>query len=189
MASAAKKEPKENSSLVLIGPVKRGRPSSYTDAIANEICERLAAGETLTRICEDEHIPAIATVARWLLNRPDFSRAYARAREIQAHVEAEQIRDISDNAYEDYYIEWKENADGSREPVVKVDGESVKRAQLRIETRKWRAERLNRRAYGNSTKIEHELATAPAHGAEGLPPGLGWLAGLLPESEPAEEPE
>lgn len=190
MASAAKKEPKENTSLVFVGPVNRGgRPSSYSDAIVQEICERLAAGETLTRICEDEHLPTVRTVSNWMMRRPKVFSDIARAREAQMHLEAEQIRDIADNAYEDYYIDYVNDPDGNRVPVVKVDGESVKRAALRISARQWRAERLNRRAYGNSTKIEHELAAAPAHGAEGLPPGLGWLAGLLPEGEPPEKPE
>ena len=44
---------------------KRGRPSKYTKAVADEICLRLAKGETLRSICRDEHMPHEATVRQW----------------------------------------------------------------------------------------------------------------------------
>lgn len=182
MASAP---PSENKSLVCTGPIPRGRPTDFTDAIADEICERIAAGETLTGICLCDDMPALRTVSRWLmLDRGGFQAKYARAREAQAHIEAEQIREIADNAFEDYYIDWKDG-----KPFVVVDNEGVKRAQLRIEARKWRAERLNRRVYGNSIKHEVEQPVHPAHAAQQLPPGLEWLTGRLQQANPADRPE
>jgi hypothetical protein len=124
-----------------------------------------------------------------MMNRPDFFADIARAREAQMHLEAEQIRDISDNAYEDYYIDYKEDAEGNRVPYVVVNNESVKRAALRMDARKWRAERLNRRFYGNSVKHEHQHEVYPAHGAGGLPPGLDWIAGQLPGPQAGAGPE
>lgn len=182
MASAP---PSENKSLVCVGPIPRGRPSDFTNEIADEICERIAAGETLTAICLEEDMPALRTVSRWLmLDRGGFQAKYARAREAQAHVEAEQIREIADNAFEDYYIDYKDG-----KPFVVVDNEGVKRAQLRIEARKWRAERLNRRVYGNSVKHEHQHAVHPANGPEQLPSGLAWLAGQLQDGNADARPE
>lgn len=172
-----------NKSLVLVGPVKRGRPpgDTYDIETGKQICERLAAGETLTGICADSDMPSVRTVSNWMMRQPDFFADVARAREQQMHLEAEQIREIADNAYEDYYIDWKvDSATGDRTPFVVVNSESVKRAALRIDARKWRAAALNRRFYGNSVKHEHDIAVYPAHGQEGLPPGLGWLAGQLP---------
>lgn len=176
--------------LVCLGPVKRGRPSIYSDELATEICERLAAGETLTGICSDEDMPSVRTVSGWMMRKPDFFADVARAREQQMHLEAEQIREIADNAYEDYYIDWKvDQQTGDRTPFVVVDNESVKRAALRIDARKWRAAALNRRVYGNSTKHEIELPAATANGAEQLPAGLAWLAGQLPAPETGPEPD
>ncbi len=158
--------------LICEGPIPRGRPSDFTDEIADEICERIAAGETLTAICLEPDMPAIRTVSRWLMNdRGGFQAKYARAREQQAIVEAEEIVAIADNAYEDYYIAY----DKDGKPKVVVDGESVNRARLRIETRKWRAERLNRRVYGNVTKHELEIPAAPPLGRGGLPASLSFL--------------
>jgi hypothetical protein len=177
--------PKPDNALVCLGPVKRerGRPSTYTDEIAREICERIAAGETLTAICLEEDMPSMRTVSGWLMRRPEFYSEYARAREAQMHIEAEQIREIADNAFEDYYIDYKEGPNGEKVPYVVVNGESTKRAALRIGARQWRAERLNRRVYGNSVKHEIETTQHPEAGAEALPPGLAWLAGQLPAPE------
>ena len=41
---------------------KRGRPTLHTTALAREICERMAAGESLRKICTDEHMPSEAAV-------------------------------------------------------------------------------------------------------------------------------
>jgi len=61
-----------------------GRPSSYTETFADEICRRIAEGETLKQICRDEDMPARSTVQKWVLDDVQgFSGKYARAREIQ----------------------------------------------------------------------------------------------------------
>ena len=62
---------------------KRGRPSVYTPQLADEICERLAAGESLRAICADPHMPDKHRVREWALDdRDGFSPRYARARQI-----------------------------------------------------------------------------------------------------------
>ena len=60
-----------------------GRPSSYSDAVALVICERLAEGESLKTICEDENMPARTTVYKWIVEDTDgFADKYARARDV-----------------------------------------------------------------------------------------------------------
>jgi hypothetical protein len=63
-----------------------GRPSKFSEAIADEVCGRLAAGEALIRICRDPHLPAEATIRNWVVDDkyPVFTQAYHRAREHQA---------------------------------------------------------------------------------------------------------
>lgn len=170
--------------LVLIGPVRRGRPAgdTYDEELGTEICERIANGETLTHICCDEHMPERRTVSRWLIAHSNFLSRYMYARELQAHVEVDDTLDIADESGGDAYIEY----DKDGKPFAKIDGEAIQRAKLRVETRRWRAERLNRRAYGQ--KVEHDItidATGPSAGQELLPPGLGFLAGKLPKPDPA----
>jgi hypothetical protein len=112
-----------NPSLELIGPITRGRPSIYSDELAAEICGRIASGETLVAICEDEDMPNRRTVTKWLMeDRGGFYAQYSRARAIQTHVEDDVNVSIADNAYEDYHIDY--DKDGN--PFVEVNGESVR---------------------------------------------------------------
>ena len=58
-----------------------GRPSKYTPELADEICERLANGEPLARICRDERMPSVVTVWNWeQVENSTFSERVARAR-------------------------------------------------------------------------------------------------------------
>ena len=72
-----------------------GRPSIYTEALAAEILERLACGESLRAICQDDGMPHRTTVIRWLSQREDFRARYAIAREIQADVWRDEIHDLA----------------------------------------------------------------------------------------------
>ena len=75
----------------------RGRPTLYTEALATEICDRLAAGESLRSICAgDDRFPAESTVRRWDVDDVDgFSARYARARVFQADHYADKIVDTA----------------------------------------------------------------------------------------------
>src|SRR5262249_27753899 len=57
-------------------PAKRkpGAPSMYTDALGQEICERIAAREPLTKICEDEHMPCERQIYVWVKKYPEFAQ-------------------------------------------------------------------------------------------------------------------
>ena len=58
-----------------------GRPSTYSDDVAREICERLSKGEPLAQICRDEGMPCPNTVRTWAREREPLAEAIARARE------------------------------------------------------------------------------------------------------------
>jgi hypothetical protein len=155
-----------NTSLECLGPV-RGRPSLYTFELSEEICGRIAAGELLQDICKDDDMPAERTVTRWVLDDLDgFFGRYARAREVQVHGESDQVRSIAD--------------DPDIEPEHK---------RIMVDARKWRAERLNRRTYGNSVQHKHDVEVRPAAGAAELPPGIAWIESKLSGSEEGPEPD
>jgi hypothetical protein len=63
---------------------KVGRPTSYNDKVAAEICSLIAEGNSLRSICKRNKMPDKATVIRWLGVHREFSDQYARAREAQA---------------------------------------------------------------------------------------------------------
>ena len=78
---------------------ERGRPTAYTPELAAEICERMAAGESLRSICRSEDMPSEITVRRWAIeNREGFSAQYARAFETRMDCLADEILEIADNA-------------------------------------------------------------------------------------------
>lgn len=112
-------------------PAKAGRPSSYADDIADDICEAIAQGGALHRLCaERDGWPSEATVYRWLETNEIFREKYARARERQADRFADEIIIIADTA-----------TDASI-------------GRLKLDARKWHASKTAPKKYGDRTLIE-----------------------------------
>ena len=115
---------------------KAGPPSLYNKALVAKICRPLAEGKRLRSICRDDAMPAISTVMRWLFdaNHDEFSEQYARAREAQAEVRADEIVSIADDDTNDF----TPDKDGK----LVVDHEHIQRSRLRVDARKWIAAKL-----------------------------------------------
>ena len=118
------------------------RPTDYSPELAARICDGVAAGKSLVKICSAAGMPCPSSVYLWLTKHPAFSEAYARAKEDAADVLAEQILDIAD-------IELEADAMG------KVDAGLVNQLRLRIDARKWIASKLKPRKYGE--RIQQEI--------------------------------
>lgn len=127
-----------------------GRPSDFTIEISDLICERLANGESLRSICEDDGLPTKTTVFRWLKANEEFRDQYARAREAQADALFDDILDIADNARND----WMERR-GEDDAGWIANGENIRRSQLRIDARKWMAGKMRPKVYGDRILNEH----------------------------------
>lgn len=63
---------------------KIGRPSGYSDALAERIVELIAEGHSERKIEAMEGMPSRRTMLRWKAERPEFCRLSARAREASA---------------------------------------------------------------------------------------------------------
>lgn len=61
-----------------------GRPSLYSDALAEKIVELIADGYSERQIEAMEGMPSRRTMLRWKAERPEFCRLSARAREASA---------------------------------------------------------------------------------------------------------
>jgi len=61
-----------------------GRQPRWCEQTALDICTRLAAGETLTKICKDPTMPSMALVYYWRTRHPEFGEAVLLARQVQA---------------------------------------------------------------------------------------------------------
>jgi len=131
---------------------RTGRPSKYNDQIALEICSRLGDGESLRKICMDEGMPTKTTVMNWLTTKPDFLDQYARAREIQAETQFDEIIDIFDPPPELSYVTGKKGGLVG----VKFDATYVAWMKLRVDTRKWTAARMAPRKYGEQKQAEEK---------------------------------
>ncbi|MBX5133801.1 terminase small subunit protein [Rhizobium lentis] len=130
-----------------------GRPSKFSQALAEKICARIADRESLRSICRDEDMPAKSTVLSWLADedKAAFRARYALAREIMADSFVDEMVEIADNSSDDW-IE-KKNAAGET-TGWQENGEAIRRSQLRIATRQWVAEKLRPKKYG--AKVEPE---------------------------------
>lgn len=138
-----------NGEIVLYG-APTGRPSVFSQQVADEICSQIAAGEPLTRICKRDDMPHLATVYRWLQDpdRAKFCELYREARDNQADTMFDQITEIADDGTNDY-MEQRDKDDN----LIgwRVNGEHVQRSKLRIDARKWQAARLRPKKYGERT--------------------------------------
>lgn len=128
-----------------------GQPRKYRPALGREICHRLAAGETLTKICRDAHMPCTTTVHNWAADDPEFFSAYARARILQAQTLADQCVDISDDGRNDTKLDDEGN--------VIIDHDHIQRSRLRVDTRKWMAAKLYPKKYGE--QVRHAVGGDP----------------------------
>lgn len=129
---------------------KRGRKSTYTNAAADEICARLAAGESLRSICQDEHLPPAPTVRSWVVDdRFGFAERYARAFDIGMDEMADQLLEIADTPR--LGIKTENGKDG----VKTVEADMIEHRRLQVDARKWLLAKRAANRYGERQKIEH----------------------------------
>lgn len=142
-----------------------GRPSTFTPAIAAEICERLGKGEPLEAICRDAHMPPSRTVHGWVNDKerpagvPEtFSTDFAQARARGFDAIAAECLVIADDASND----WMEKHTREGESAGwQLNGEHVQRSKLRIDTRLKLLAKWDPKRYGEKLAVG---------GAEDLPP-------------------
>jgi hypothetical protein len=113
---------------------KLGRPTIFSQQLADEICERVVKPESMRSICLDDHMPDRSTIARWMASDAHFAAMISYARELQAEALIDEAMDISDNPSGDFVAK----PDGTPVPVW----ENVQRAKLRCDMRRWYAAKL-----------------------------------------------
>lgn len=117
-----------------------GRPSLFTQDLADRICAELALGRSMRAVCREDWCPAMQTVFRWLRENDAFREQYARAKEESADALIEEMAEIADMppAY---------TAEG------KIDPADVNNRRLQIDTRKWLASKLKPKRYGDKLEV------------------------------------
>jgi len=137
-----------------------GRPSTYTDEIADRICNRLIEGDSINHISQADDIPSQYTIYKWLNDFPEFAKKYAHARELQAERMLEEIFAIADETSNDTITVMR----GEMETEV-ANNEWINRSRLRVDTRKWAMSKLAPKKYGE--RVQTELC-GPDGGAVGI---------------------
>lgn len=105
-----------------------GRPSKFTQEIADHICEQVMEGRDVTEICaNDPGMPSRATVYRWTVAHPDFAVQCARAREACADLELYRMKQLAESCNE----------------------ENVNSTRVKLNHMQWRVMKIAPRLYGD----------------------------------------
>lgn len=127
-----------------------GRPSDYTEAIGEEICLEIATTDKgLEAICSPDGFPDARTVYRWIIKHEEFCQKYARAKELQTQLLADQIIPIADTVR--IGIKTVDKPTG----LETTTGDMLEHRRLQIEARKWLLGKLQPKKYGDKIQQEH----------------------------------
>ena len=118
-------------------------PYKWTPEIEEEILDRIAKGQSVVDICEDDWLPSQRTLYRRLEADEEFRQKYARARDMQADTLFDEILQIADDGRND----WMERK-SAENPGWVENGEALRRSEIRINARKWMAGKLRPKVYG-----------------------------------------
>ena len=126
------------------------RPSLFTDELFATILRRIVDGQSLRGVCREDGMPAMSTVMRWVAGSSDLQKGYSIAVEARTDALFDEILEIADDARED----WVAKTGPTGEPLGFVfDANSVRRAALRIEARKWTVARMAPKKYGDKLDV------------------------------------
>jgi predicted RNase H-like nuclease (RuvC/YqgF family) len=123
-----------------------GRPTTYTDELADKVCDAVAStDEGLDHICAaHDWMPDQSTVYLWRTKHPIFSEKYLKAKALQGEIFAEGTLRIAKQKAT--YFDGEGNE--------RVDPGHVAWQKLNVNTRQWHASKLAPKIYGDQKQIE-----------------------------------
>lgn len=127
-----------------------GRPSAFTAELFASICDQLAQGKSLRKICKPQRMPDERTVRTWVIeNREGCAEAYQRARNIGLDVMADELIEIADTPET-----GKTTKRDEKGAVVEVsEGDMLGHRKLRVYVRQWYLAKLGRKKYGDKLDL------------------------------------
>ena len=128
-----------------------GRPTDYTQELVDEICEKIATGDSMRSVCRCDDMPAMTTLFRWLREKEGFKKQYEIATQERTEAMSEDIIDIADNGTNDWM-----KTHGKDDEGYKQNGETLQRSRLRVDVRKWHMSKMKPKKYGD--KIQQEIS-------------------------------
>ena len=123
------------------------KKTPFDPELAAELCEYLANGGSLREWCRMDGHPCFNVVYNWLEEDESFSNAYARARERQAHNDADRLNEL----------------------IERVESGNIGANEARIvaDILKWTAARRAPKSYGDKVQLTGT--------ADGAPLVVSWL--------------
>jgi hypothetical protein len=133
-----------------------GRPKEFIQDIFDEVCDRMAGGQGLRKICDDPDMPSRQTFLRWIEKDTGRQNKYQQAREALMDWYAEEILEIAWDSSKDTIP-----ADGKK--PARCDNEWVNRSRLKVDTLKFLMSKLHPKRYGDKlpetvVQLHHEAA-------------------------------
>src|SRR5437588_4778606 len=110
---------------------KLGRPKELTSEAVSEILMRIAQGESVNKITQDEYLPSYRTFFRALLDDEDLRKRYSFVTEVREQRLFDQIIEIADSA---------------------STAEQAQIAKVQIDARKWALSKMNPKKYAENNK-------------------------------------
>jgi hypothetical protein len=126
-------------------PKTMARPTKYSQAIADNICTKIATShKSLRRICNEENV-SVQTVLNWLNDErhSEFLAQYTRAREAQADYLADKMLEVA----------FKR--EGDDQAFVGIN--RIQRDRLIVDTMKFIASKLKPKKYGDKLDVEQTV--------------------------------
>lgn len=110
------------------------RPSLYNEELTDKICQRIAEGESLKKICESKDMPTRVTVHNWLLDKDkeEFFNKYEKAVNVRTENMFDALEEIAD---------------------IPDESESPMRSRLRVDVRKWYLSKIMPKKYGDKMDL------------------------------------
>jgi hypothetical protein len=121
---------------------------AYSEAAAQEICERISVGELLIDICDEENMPTMRRCNQWLKQHSEFQALYRDSINDRLNVFEEAVIRIADDMKQDF----KTIVKNGKERRVH-DPDMIARAKLRIEVRFKHLKAMRPQKWGEQSTI------------------------------------
>jgi hypothetical protein len=130
-----KVDPVQKIKDAVVMPERRrvGRPSTYTEDMADALVDLMIEGQDIVMACENLGLNR-GSVYRWMDQHPDFESRCARAREGMTEKRIHDLR--------------------QRIKDARVSGEDPAFLRVEVSFEQWNAERIAPKLYGNRVKTE-----------------------------------
>lgn len=109
-------------------------PAALNEEQYQAVLDRIAKGDSVTKICEENGMPSERAFYYWLESDEKRLQSYTHARDMQAEKIFSEIIDIADTE------------------------EDPTKARVRIDARKWVAGKLKPKKYGDKLDVEHNMS-------------------------------